>query len=297
MHPRITITRVTKLGVSLSFLAVSLAKDSLLRLCGRKQKGSCVILYYHSIPPDQRRRFASQLDVILRRATSVALSEWVTLQPGIRYVGITFDDGFANFAEIALPELIKRKMPSTVFVIADALGKAFGPPGQSERVMSSDQLKDLPTDFVTIGSHTCSHPFLPSLSEEDARREISGSRKQIEGILNRAVQLFSFPFGGFNETLIQMCQEAGYERVFTTLPILAFEHSEEFATGRVRVDPTDWPLEFRLKLAGAYRWLPRAFALKRRLLENSITRWILRRELAVDASSGRRSIIQEASNL
>ncbi len=287
---------MTKLGVSLSFFAVSLAKDSLLRLCGRKQKGSCVILYYHSIPPDQRRRFASQLDVILRHATSVSLSERVTLQPGIRYVGITFDDGFENFAEIALPELIKRRMPSTVFVIADAVGKAFGPLGQSERVMSSDQLKDLPTDFVTIGSHTSSHPFLPSLSEEEARREISHSRKQIESILNRTVQLFSFPFGGFNKTLIQICQESGYKRMFTTLPMLAFENPEEVVTGRVRVDPTDWPLEFWLKLAGAYRWLPRAFALKRRLLENGVARWILRRELAVDASSGRRSIIQEAGN-
>ncbi len=36
--------------------------------------------------------------------------------------------------------------------------------------------------------------------------------------------------------------------------------------GRVRVDPTDWPLEFHLKLMGAYRWLPMAIALKRRLL-------------------------------
>jgi hypothetical protein len=50
------------------------------------------------------------------------------------------------------------------------------------------------------------------------------------------------------------------------LPVLAFLEPKEFVTGRVGVSPTDWPMEFRLKLAGAYRWLPYAFAWKRRIL-------------------------------
>jgi hypothetical protein len=39
----------------------------------------------------------------------------------------------------------------------------------------------------------------------------------------------------------------------------------EFVLGRISVEPTDWALEFRLKLLGAYRWLPQAIALKRKL--------------------------------
>jgi peptidoglycan/xylan/chitin deacetylase (PgdA/CDA1 family) len=292
---RINIARVTKLCISLGFFAFSFTREFVLQLCGRKHKGYCVILYYHSIPADQRDRFASQLDVTLQSAVPVALSGVVTLRSGVRYVGITFDDAFENFAQIALPELAKRKIPSTVFVIADALGKAFGPLGRPERVMSTDQLKDLPADLVTIGSHTLSHPFLPSISEEDARREIAQSRVQIESLLNHSIGLFSFPFGGFNETLIQVCRESGYQRVFTTLPQLAFEGADEYVTGRVRVDPSDWPLEFRLKLAGAYRWLPSAIALKQQVLAHSVMRWILRRKRAGDVSGGRRSIIQESN--
>jgi len=256
--------RLLKCGISLIFLAATCALGFLLRVLGVKRTGTCTVLYYHSIPPDQRAKFAQQLDVLLRYAKPICVADRVELESGMRYVGVTFDDGFANFVEVALPELARRNIPSTVFVVADALGKAFGPNGHAERVMSIHQLQQLP-NLVTIGSHTSTHPFLPSLNESDARRELVQSRKKIEEILKSNTQVFSFPFGGFDQKLVDLCRQVGYRRVFTTLPYLAFEDPDEFVVGRVRVDPKDWSIEFRLKLAGAYRWLPTAFSLKRRL--------------------------------
>jgi peptidoglycan/xylan/chitin deacetylase (PgdA/CDA1 family) len=110
------------------------------------------------------------------------------------------------------------------------------------------------------------HPLLTQVEESEARGEIQDSRTKLEAMLDRGVTQFSFPFGGFNEKLLQICREAGYERVYTTLPAFAFERGDEFVVGRVRVDPTDWPLEFRLKLAGAYRWLPAIFSWKRKVV-------------------------------
>jgi peptidoglycan/xylan/chitin deacetylase (PgdA/CDA1 family) len=104
------------------------------------------------------------------------------------------------------------------------------------------------------------------VEEEEARREIIDSRRTLESMLGHRVMEFSFPFGGFNERLVEVCREAGYERAYTTLPAFVSGQPGEFVVGRVRVDPTDWPLEFRLKLAGAYRWLPLVFSLKRRLV-------------------------------
>jgi peptidoglycan/xylan/chitin deacetylase (PgdA/CDA1 family) len=130
----------------------------------------------------------------------------------------------------------------------------------------------LPENLVTLGSHTLTHPFLPSIGDDEARREIAGSRTALEGILNRKIGLFSFPFGGFNQRSIELCREAGYDRVFTTLPNFALVQPNEFVVGRVRVDPTDSPLEFRLKLAGAYRWLPFAFRLKHLIVSS----WFVR---------------------
>jgi len=235
-------------------------------LLGGPARRSCMVLYYHSVPPDQRTRFAQQLDVILRRAQPIDVSGPIDLRPGTHYAGITFDDAFENFIDQALPELSKRNIPSTMFVISGALGKGFGPAGRAEKVMSAKQLCSLPVELVSIGSHTVSHPFMPRISLENAHSELLESKAALENLVRREVSTFSFPFGGFSADLVELCRQSGYRRIFTTFPSFAFAvDPSEFVVGRIRVDPTDWPIEFRLKLAGAYNWLPLAFALKRRL--------------------------------
>jgi peptidoglycan/xylan/chitin deacetylase (PgdA/CDA1 family) len=266
---------------------------ALARVLGRKRKGSCVVLYYHSVPAERRQAFAGQLDVLLRKAKTIGVTDRVILEQGTLYAAVTFDDAFENFVDVALPELTKRNISATVFVITDALGKTFGPAGHAERVMSTWQVQALPENLVTIGSHTSTHPYLPSLNESDAKRELAESRMKIEQILNRKVQLFSFPFGGFTNELVESCREAGYQRVFTTLPEFAFESPEQFVVGRVRVDPTDWPIEFRLKLAGAYRWLPIAFSMKRKAIRNRFVRRLLGSQSRSDSESSPRSKIHE----
>jgi peptidoglycan/xylan/chitin deacetylase (PgdA/CDA1 family) len=267
---RIPWKRILKCGISLGVFAFSTIRAFLVRLAGKTPQGSCIILYYHSIPPEHRAEFAHQLDLLLRIARPIAITGEVMLNPGARNVGITFDDALENVVTCALPELKGRGIPSTIFVISEAIGKNFGAPGCLEKVMTLEQLRKLPDDLVTIGSHTSTHPFLPSLSKEDARRELTQSRVELKKILDREIPLFSFPFGGFTEELVALCHEAGYQRVFTTLPKFAFKHADEFVVGRVRVDPTDWPLEYRLKLAGAYRWLPLAFAFKQKILSHVV---------------------------
>jgi peptidoglycan/xylan/chitin deacetylase (PgdA/CDA1 family) len=269
---KISAARIVKFAISLVVFVLSEAATHLSRLLGRKQPGTCVVLYYHSIPENQRTRFANQLDAILRYAKPVGLNGRVLLAKGERCAAITFDDGFEDFFRNALPELQKRCIPATMFVISAAIGKAFGPANRSEKVMSLQQIQALPENLITIGSHTSTHPLLPAITEEDALRELIESRAELEKMLDREIPLFSFPFGGFNERLIALCRQAGYRRVFTTLPYFAFTDPDEFVVGRVRVDPTDWPLEFRLKVAGAYRWLPLAFVWKRKILTNGIAR-------------------------
>jgi len=131
--------------------------------------------------------------------------------------------------------------------------------------MSEEQLCRLPSELVAIGSHTMTHAFLPSIDKQQLREEVAGSRTRLEKLLKRPVNTFSFPYGAFNDSVVEECREAGYERVFTALPVFGVSQPREFVTGRVGTGPMDWPIEFRLKLAGAYRWLPYAFELKRRV--------------------------------
>lgn len=267
-----TLLRLIKVAVGSVFFVGAWALNILRRLAGKKPPAVCVVLHYHEVSPKQRKRFCEQMDALLLRAVPIAAGSREPLQRGRRYAAVTFDDGFASTIENAVPELVQRKIPATLFIVAGLLGAkpnwlTLGADClDAERIAPAERLKELPSDLITIGSHTLSHPRLPSLPEVEAMTELAASRESLERVLNRNIKLFSFPYGAHNERLIKMCREAGYERVFTIVPTLAFTDPMEYETGRVRTDPTDWPLEFHLKLMGAYRWLPLAISWKRKLL-------------------------------
>ena len=264
--------RLVKLVISIIVWVFDRLKNALYRLFGFETPGMCFVLYYHAIFPEQRDRFSHQMDDLVRIAQPVSGSEMESLEKGISYVVVTFDDGFRCVVENALPELIVRNIPCTVFVPSGCLGKTpswiqkNNTDKNQEVVMDENEVKALKKiGLVSIGSHTVSHTRLTSLGEEEARYEILRSKETLEAIIGEEIQFLSFPYGAFNEKHIEMARQGGYKRVFSITPVCAFIDSDEYVTGRVRVDPTDWGIEFRLKLLGTYRWLPFAFLLKSKI--------------------------------
>ena len=211
------------------------------------------------------------MDMALKWSSPIAAGRTESLEHGKTYFAVTFDDALQCVAENALPELRRREIPSTIFAVTESLDqfptwiKDEYRGSTAGKVMSAQQLKNSMSSLVAIGSHTLTHPKLCNVSEIEARRQIAESRTALEVVLHTPVTLFSFPYGAFDENLVRWCREARYERVFTTLPIPALSDSKEFICGRVVVEPTDWPLDFFLKIQGAYSWLPLAFSLKRKL--------------------------------
>jgi peptidoglycan/xylan/chitin deacetylase (PgdA/CDA1 family) len=272
------MSRLLKMGISLAFFVVWYAWNSIRRIMGLKAPGFCVVLYYHNITSQQRARFARQMDDLLRCSRPIAPDLRHPLAPGERFAAVTFDDGFEGVLDNALPELEKRGIPSALFVVTEMLGahpqwESFGAEHpRQEKTLSAPQLCALSFRNVTIGSHTMTHPYLPGMSTALAKQQLNNSRTTLERLLGRDVRLFSFPYGAFDHDLVDLCREAGYKKVFTILPTVAFARPDEFVVGRVAVEPSDWQLEFRLKLLGAYRWLPLAFVLKRTVLSGRIWR-------------------------
>lgn len=242
-----------------------------LRMIGRKPDASCVILYYHSVPDKHRSAFARQMDVVVRLTQTISIERVPKFLFGKRYSAITFDDGFENTIDNAIPELQRREIPATIFLTTGYLGEYadWWPESSTERrdrIAPAEKWQHLRSDLISFGSHTVTHPYLSTLGEVDARRELLESRSKLQELLDRKIITFSFPYGDYNADLVDWCRDARYERVFTTMPCNAFRNEEEFLSGRVKVEPTDWPLEFRLKLLGAYRWLPYAITWKHKVL-------------------------------
>jgi peptidoglycan/xylan/chitin deacetylase (PgdA/CDA1 family) len=258
--------RVVNLAISSVFYLLSCIRSLFLRVVGVRTRIPAIVIYYHVVATEHRKRFASQMDALLRWAKVVRADVADSLEPTVRHVAVTFDDGSETVFTNAFPELEKRGIRFTVFMITGMLGQPVSWEQTPERLMSADELRTLcKSELVTIGSHTVSHLLLPRMAEASARAELHNSKIQLEALLQREATLFCFPYGGFTDDLVNWCREAGYKRVFTALPQTAFATADEFMCGRVRVDPTDWPVEFYLKIAGAYRWLPFAIATKRRL--------------------------------
>jgi len=272
------ITRVTKLLSSLAFYVFREGLRAVSRLLGHKRPGVAVAIFYHQVFSEDRARFARQMDHLRRWVEPIRADHVEPLLAGARYAIVTVDDGWASFVENALPELRCRNIPVAIFVIAGRMGDSMGE--TADHIVSEQELLGLAPDIarglVTIGSHTSTHARLTALSQGEALRELTGSRARLEQVLEREVNLFCFPFGSASAETIELCRAVHYKRIFRAMPSPALRDPHEFLIGRVRVDPSDWLLEFHLKLMGAYDWVPFAAALKRRVLKALHVRRVLR---------------------
>ena len=252
------LKRIIKLLISLLYLIFLSIKRFILRLFNIPYY-HFVILYYHSVKLGEKELFIKQLNYINNFYRVIKADGQNALEQYTKYAAITFDDGYQNLLSNAIPELIKRKFHSTIFVQTDYIGLQPGWNARedwqdgNEYIMTETQILDLSREFINIGSHTKSHARLTSLNTEDALNELTGSKIFLEKLLNRNVDLFSFPYGSFNDKNVQLAKQAGYKKIFTTEPEIISQLSN-YVFGRVTVNPGGWFIEFKIKLAGGYSW-------------------------------------------
>ena len=256
-----------KLSISVLWYCGTALGDGLMRLAGGAPKGRFVVLYYHGVPEEARNCFARQMQALTRKITVVRAAHPGPLSDGRSYAAITFDDGFRSVLENAVPELLSRGFPATIFVPVDCLGRQPDWETQSEvddQVMTGEELRSLP-ELIELGSHSLSHPHLTEIDAARLRDELTVSRQKLGELVGSRVSLLAFPYGDYDDRVVDACRQAGYERVFGINPLLADPAGRDFVRGRVTVGPTDSPLLFYLKARGAYGWMMHASALKRRL--------------------------------
>ena len=164
MTRRSQLKRMAALVISIFFFGFAKLRRASARILGKDVRGTCVVLYYHMVQASDRLRFAKQMDTLMRLARPTRADRTESLSIGVHHAAVTFDDGYENAVENAWPELEQRGIPSTWFIITDALGKY--PTWLTESyssaklamVMSKDQLVELPPALVTVGCHTMTHP-------------------------------------------------------------------------------------------------------------------------------------------
>ncbi len=115
-------------------------------------------------------------------------------------VAITFDDGFRNTLESAAPVLAALGFRATLFAVAAPGGRSNDWPGQPETIprlplLSSPELRALADSGFEIGAHGLTHAALDALSPSAAEREIDDSKRALEDVVGRPVDVFAYPYG------------------------------------------------------------------------------------------------------
>lgn len=108
-------------------------------------------------------------------------------------VVVTFDDGTADFGDLAMPILERHRVPATLYLATEFVehGRSF--PGDA-RPLSWHALRDaLSSGLLTVGSHTHTHALLDRVSAEAAEIELRTSIDLIQDRLGVTAEHFAYP--------------------------------------------------------------------------------------------------------
>jgi peptidoglycan/xylan/chitin deacetylase (PgdA/CDA1 family) len=215
------------------------------------------VLMYHSVAPYEQdpylvtvhpARFTQQLRWLDRRGLrGTSMRELLAARrAGADHglVGLTFDDGYADFIEHVLPALARFGFTATVFVIADLLGGSnkWDAAGPRKPLMTVDQIRHVAQLGMEIGSHSRRHVSLTSPC--DLIGEVSESRTILEDLLGEQVLGFCYPYGHLNTLAVDAVREAGYQY---GCAIWCSPLTSVHALPRIYVGDRDGPLRLRAK--------------------------------------------------
>ncbi len=217
-----------------------------------------IVLYYHRIADDRANpwttsnmMFVRQIRWLRERFDFISLGD---AQQRIRRgynprpcVSVTFDDGYADNCQQAVPWLIKERIPCTYFVTLRnvlkeepfshdlAMGHRFAP-------NTLEQLRAMAAAGVEIGAHAYTHLDLGAIADPRLLRyEVVAAKEDLQAALGRPVRYFAFPYGHYanlNPAAFALAKEAGYAGVCSAYGGFNFPGDDPFHLQRIPVDDT-----------------------------------------------------------
>ena len=235
------------------------------------------VLMYHSISQPEGdhdplctspERFEAQMLYLKRHnLRGVSMRElYLALNAGeaTGLVGVTFDDGYEDFLDAAVPTLEKLGFSATVFVVAGMLGgentwEHGGGPKPQLKLFGAEGMREVSERGMEIGSHSVTHPRLSGLDSDTLVREVRDSRQMLSEIVNAPIEGFSYPYGALDGPAVKAARKAGYVyAVATKRQVEGSLHDWP----RTYVGEKDSPLRLGVKLKVSpilARWRHRTF--------------------------------------
>lgn len=232
---------------------------------GRPDEAGVRILAYHRVSPEPDAlavtppRFRQQMEFLAAtgyRAVGAAEAVAALEAPGqARIIGLTFDDGYRDVVDNALPVLAELGFRATVFLPTGAIDGAYPLPWYERPppLLDWDTVVELDrAGTLDFGAHTLSHANLLALDEAAATREIAGSKQILEARLGHPTGTFCYPAGLHSERERRLVRESGFSAAVGAEPGPNTPQTDRFALRRTGIEPRDRLLDFRARVGGGH---------------------------------------------
>ena len=221
------------------------------------------ILLYHHVTADSDSSLTS---ISMTRSTFERQMKWLSTN-GYQGIGIsefiawrennshlppkpvliTFDDAYDDTAQHAFPILQRLGFSAACMVVTQEIGNfnrwdsKLG--WKRRQLMNREAALHWKQRGIEYGAHSCSHPDLRTLEDNDLQRELAASRQQLEHITSSRVRTFAYPYGYFDR---RVKEEAArfFDFAFTTEPRPSNLATDPHLLGRMEPLPSDSYLDF-----------------------------------------------------
>jgi peptidoglycan/xylan/chitin deacetylase (PgdA/CDA1 family)/glycosyltransferase involved in cell wall biosynthesis len=216
-----------------------------------------VFLYHHVGPPRagtipdltiSPEKFERQVRWLARRGfVGIRPSDWLRwLRDGTclpdKPILLTFDDGYADIADYALPVLRRHGFSAAVYIVTGQLGGTNAwdevQGGGTHRLMTVEQIRYWAAQGIEFGAHSRTHRDLTKLSAAELAAEISGSKNDLASLLGSPVLSFAYPYGELSEAVSDFAR-GEYDLAFTTERGLNYLRTDPHLLRRINISSND----------------------------------------------------------
>ncbi len=246
-----------EIAMSAYYHATYPARRILQRRMERNGRAPIGVLFYHRVadvhPNDwtiSNIQFRRQMLWLKRHFDVISLGE---AQRRIRSgrndrtaVVITFDDGYAENCDQAIPFLIEQQIPATYFVALDFVENDRPFPhdvkaGVALKVNTPEQIREMSRGGIEIGSHTRTHCDVGAINDlETMIDEIQTATDRLAEMADQRIRFFAFPYGQINNlsaAAARLAERCGIEGVCSAFGAYNFPGQDAFHLRRIHGDP------------------------------------------------------------
>ncbi|MFM9093847.1 MAG: polysaccharide deacetylase family protein [Acidimicrobiaceae bacterium] len=167
-------------------------------------------------------------------------------------ITITFDDGYRDTLTIAAQTLAEKKLPFTVFVSSANITS-----GDSKFLNRQELIELSNISGATIGSHGHAHTHLAKMPQQDVTSDLKHSKDWLEQIVQRPVTTLSYPHGSYNDDVVRIAAEIGFEFAATSKWGVFEVGTKKLEIPRIDIWSQDSRKVLQQKLLGQWEWIAR----------------------------------------